>query len=271
MNLRIAYALSLLLLILSIPGVCGENPGNKLQQDLNKIFIKKIFIIRGFYSGTSLAYDPEGKLISVRKREPWTLNGYFEPSEIKLSEKEIILSGKRIYWSYNQVEGKSHLTRSGEITIITIGRSPEQQSLPLLLKSLHKVFLTGTESLVDSARPYWKKIILAGFDIKKTIQWNRTVLSKQDSTITKPVLLSNNPQPDYTEQAKQAHCEGGGILHVLITKEGNVKVQDIVVPMGLGLDENAIAACEKWKFKPALRNGKPVDMLSTIDFSFKIY
>jgi hypothetical protein len=40
--------------------------------------------------------------------------------------------------------------------------------------------------------------------------------------------------------------------------------------LGLGLDERAIAAVEKWKFRAGMRNGKPVATSALIQLSFRL-
>jgi TonB family protein len=40
--------------------------------------------------------------------------------------------------------------------------------------------------------------------------------------------------------------------------------------LGLGLDEKAIEAVSRWKFKPALRNGRPVRAAATIEVNFRL-
>jgi hypothetical protein len=40
---------------------------------------------------------------------------------------------------------------------------------------------------------------------------------------------------------------------------------------GLKMDENAIKALKKWRFKPALLNNQPVPIVLTVDTHFDIY
>jgi TonB family protein len=40
--------------------------------------------------------------------------------------------------------------------------------------------------------------------------------------------------------------------------------------LGLGLDEKAIEAVSRWKFRPALRNGHPVRAAATIEVNFRL-
>jgi TonB family protein len=273
MNLRIYYALSLLLLISSVPGVCGENPDDQIKNELEKTFNKKIFIIRNFYSGNYLKYDSEGTLISGGASGSWTTDGYFEPAEVKLSTKSTILKGKRIYWGYNPTEKKSRLFRGYDMTTIEFRRSAEQLTLPLILIPLNKVFITNREAIVDIVPPYWKKLILADFDlikVKPPYPSPKVLDTGTHKNITYPTILMKT-KPAYTEQARAARWSGTIMFTVIVRKDGSITVQDILSPLGLGLDENAVAACEKWKFKPGTVDGKPVDVQVTIEVVFKLY
>ena len=40
--------------------------------------------------------------------------------------------------------------------------------------------------------------------------------------------------------------------------------------LGFGLDQNAIQALKQWRFKPAMRDGMPVDVTLNIEVSFNL-
>jgi protein TonB len=42
------------------------------------------------------------------------------------------------------------------------------------------------------------------------------------------------------------------------------------VPLGLGLDDKAIAAVSQWKFDPAQKDGKPVAAAIGVQVEFKL-
>jgi TonB family protein len=44
----------------------------------------------------------------------------------------------------------------------------------------------------------------------------------------------------------------------------------ILRPLGMGLDEAAIAAVSQWKFSPATRNGTPVPVFTHIEMNFHL-
>ena len=45
----------------------------------------------------------------------------------------------------------------------------------------------------------------------------------------------------------------------------------VIRSLGLGLDEKAIEAVKRWKFKPATNNGTPVTAKATIEMNFRLW
>ncbi len=68
-------------------------------------------------------------------------------------------------------------------------------------------------------------------------------------------------EPDYPPQAKDRGIEGWVLFRYTVTREGRVK--DVVIldaqPKGLW-DRNTIRAVGNWRFQPALKDGKPVEI-----------
>ena len=83
--------------------------------------------------------------------------------------------------------------------------------------------------------------------------------------MTPPRAISPMPEPDYTDEARQAHIQGTVVLDVIIRADGTGKVNKVVQGLGYGLDEKAIEAFEKWRFDPGTIDGKPVDVQLQID------
>jgi len=44
----------------------------------------------------------------------------------------------------------------------------------------------------------------------------------------------------------------------------------VVKSLGMGLDEKAIEAVEKWKFKPGMKGGQAVNVRATIEVNFRL-
>ena len=85
-----------------------------------------------------------------------------------------------------------------------------------------------------------------------------------------PVEVLFKPKPDYTDEARKLKLEGEVLVHVLFTAAGEVRVLDVIRGLGHGLDENALRAAQQIKFKPAMRDGQPVDSTATVHIVFQL-
>jgi len=65
-------------------------------------------------------------------------------------------------------------------------------------------------------------------------------------------------QPEYTQAARSAGAEGRVRLELQIDEQGEVKNVRVIQGIGHGLDEAALAAAKRTRFRPATRCGKPV-------------
>jgi periplasmic protein TonB len=87
--------------------------------------------------------------------------------------------------------------------------------------------------------------------------------------VTSPSLISK-VEPEYSEAARKAKYQGTVILYVEVDPSGrptNIKVER---SLGLGLDEKAIEAVRKWKFRPGYKDGRPVTVAATVQVNFRL-
>lgn len=83
----------------------------------------------------------------------------------------------------------------------------------------------------------------------------------------RPVAL-NNPTPHYTEEARKNKIQGIVIARALVGVDGAVKQVRIVRGLPDGLDEQAIQAAYRIRFRPAVRGGRPVAEWTTVRINF---
>jgi TonB family protein len=88
--------------------------------------------------------------------------------------------------------------------------------------------------------------------------------------VGKPIILYKE-KAKYTEEARQNKVQGTVLLSAVFTKDG--RITDIRVIRGLpdGLTEKAIEAAQKIRFKPATKNGVPVNVRANLEFNFALY
>jgi len=76
--------------------------------------------------------------------------------------------------------------------------------------------------------------------------------------------------PVYPEIARKARIEGVAVLEATIDKGGNVVGVKVLRGLPMGLSEAAVQAVEKWKYRPATLNGRPVSVLMTVTIKFTL-
>ena len=89
-------------------------------------------------------------------------------------------------------------------------------------------------------------------------------------SVRPPVLLSQ-VDPEFSEEARKAKFSGNVEVYLWIDENGNPTHVKVVRGVGMGLDERAVEAVRRYKFKPALQNGKPVKVDLYVDVNFQIF
>jgi TonB family protein len=84
-----------------------------------------------------------------------------------------------------------------------------------------------------------------------------------------PATLVHRVNPDYPDSWKKQGLQGTVHLHITIAKDGNVR--DVKVVDGDSrLAKSAEKAVKQWRYKPALRNGEPVEVEATVAVAFAL-
>jgi TonB family protein len=279
----------LALLLMLIFGILAS-AAQTLEQDLEKNYAGKVLILRHPVDKSSQKYDAKGNLLSGGTEGPWTLDGGLQVARIQLFPDKLDIEGRRRLFVYDQ---SRNAMRPFEVkekdrpkVRIEIGLDAPLTSVDQADAAIHRVFISNETELIDSAPEYWRSFLIEqyrkpGSDKKaegeaqqlptasspeKPIRLDKAQL--QNATPPKAI---SSPEPDYSSEAKRFNVQGTMVLGVVIDKEGRLTQPRIIRPIGLGLDEKAIAGTRKWKFKPATLNGQPVAVEMAIEISFNLY
>jgi TonB family protein len=87
--------------------------------------------------------------------------------------------------------------------------------------------------------------------------------------LTAPVLLWKT-DPEYSEDARKARLQGTVVLRIEVNTNGQAQNISVRQHLGLGLDERAMEAVRRWKFKPGSLNGKPAVVLAYVEVNFRL-
>jgi TonB family protein len=87
--------------------------------------------------------------------------------------------------------------------------------------------------------------------------------------VSLPRILSNL-EPGYDEDSRRAKIEGIVVLYVVIDDRGLPSEIYLLKPLSPGLDANATSSVKKWRFSPAMKDGKPISYGATIEVKFRL-
>jgi len=87
---------------------------------------------------------------------------------------------------------------------------------------------------------------------------------------TTPVNILDKPRPEYTGEGRSLKIEGDVVLEMVFLANGSIQVSRVVSGLGHGLDEAATRAAQQIKFKPARRDGQPVDFPARVRIEFRL-
>jgi TonB family protein len=113
-------------------------------------------------------------------------------------------------------------------------------------------------------------ISTGGFGSEQVVHGGPKIVQADSGPPTNSVEIIFKPQPVYTEEARSLKLEGEVLLEVMFGANGVLHVNRVVKGLGHGLDEAATAAANKIRFKPALRNGQPMDSTAIVHVSFQM-
>ncbi|HVI07640.1 MAG TPA: energy transducer TonB [Candidatus Binatia bacterium] len=113
-------------------------------------------------------------------------------------------------------------------------------------------------------------VATGGFGAEQVVHQGPKIAQADSGPATSSVEITFKPNPVYTQEARDLKLEGEVLLEVLFNANGTLHVNRVVRGMGHGLDEAAIAAANKMRFKPAQRMGQPVDSTAVVHVLFQL-
>ena len=87
--------------------------------------------------------------------------------------------------------------------------------------------------------------------------------------VSAPILVAK-VEPEYSEEARKAKYSGTVLLSIVVGVDGLPRNVHVVRPLGLGLDEKAIEAVMKWRFRPGMKGGHAVPTAAQVEVNFRL-
>lgn len=89
--------------------------------------------------------------------------------------------------------------------------------------------------------------------------------------VTERARVLAKPEPQYTEDARRNQITGSVVLRVVFSRNGEVTNIRAIHALPFGLTERAIAAARQIRFRPATRDGRPVNVYMQLEYNFNLY
>ncbi len=161
--------------------------------------------------------------------------------------------------------------------VITIER--DAQHSDLLDAALNRVFHTGfDDSLTEVAPQYWRPwighqlhpdrpfpAIPVGVETGPGVRANQR---PKPDTIMYPRLV-HTEEPITTEAARIRGIASTSTIGLIVDEKGIPWDMVIVRPLGMGLDEMAVLTVMRFRFTPAVKNGRPVPVWINVQENFR--
>jgi TonB family protein len=85
-----------------------------------------------------------------------------------------------------------------------------------------------------------------------------------------PPSITDKPKPEYTAEGRNLRIEGDVVVDLVFLANGTIQINKVISGLGHGLDEAAVRAAQQIKYKPAKREGQPVDYPARVRIEFRL-
>ena len=282
---KVTAALLVVTLLSMRPAWAGD-----LEKQVKFDYLEKVLTLRHFYSGEHLKFHSDGTLQGDAPVGLWTLDGQIEVEDVHLRGAWLVMKGRRIHRTF---DAQSNL--QDQLSTVENGRDKLQKDLEKALRRLkveieielpndtpsqkdieaaiHAVFLSPSEFMSDIVPSYWHDYLAKREGRPQTPPQPKkdTLLAIKPGGGVSAPHVHFSPEPEFSEEARKAKYQGTTLISLVVDPSGAPRDLQIVRPLGLGLDEKAIAAVSTWKFDPARRDGQPVAVTIMVEVMFHLY
>ncbi len=87
--------------------------------------------------------------------------------------------------------------------------------------------------------------------------------------VSAPSVLAK-VDPEYSEAGRRLHAQGTILLDIVIQPDGTARDFRVLKSLGYGLDEKAVEAVRKWRFKPGMKDGNAVPVRAHVEVNMRL-
>ncbi len=259
-----------------------------LEKQVKFDYLDKVLTLRHFYSGEHLKFNSDGTLQGNAPIGPWTLDGQIEVEDVGLHGAQLVIKGRRIHRIIDaqhnlgdqlRIVEKNNDKKSKELmkelrrqkVEIEIQLASEKPDGKEVASAIDAVYLTSPESMMDIVPSYWRAYFAKQEGKPQSSPNQKKIAFYKVGGGVIPPHVTISPDPEYSDDARKAKYQGTVIIWLVVDSSGAPTDLQIVRPIGMGLDEKAIAAISTWKFEPAQKDGEPVPVAINVEVTFRLY
>jgi TonB family protein len=79
------------------------------------------------------------------------------------------------------------------------------------------------------------------------------------------------PEAEFSDEARRNKYQGICMISVIVDARGYPRNLRVIRSLGMGLDEKALEAVQRYRFKPAMKDGKPVAAMISVMVNFRLF
>jgi TonB family protein len=288
---------AILIFCLAASAAISAAPAQEVEQSLKQQFEGKVLVLRHSLQGNSQEYDSDGKVLKGGAEGPWTLYGRIKVDEVELSADNLLLKGHRVDYKFDPSVGQLVPFVNKVRMQVKVSLQQPPKKLAEADDVLSRVFAFTKKDVVDSAPEFWRAYLDAHIEPRPPEKKVEKVAPPAEAPDKHPELLVRDantpghdetrpfkigrgvqaPQPLFTPapafpvKADNDNSQGIVVLNVTVDTAGKVQNIRLVRPVGMGMEEAAVAAVKTWRFKPANHEGEPVAVEINIEVAFNKY
>jgi TonB family protein len=80
-----------------------------------------------------------------------------------------------------------------------------------------------------------------------------------------------SPEAEFSEEARRQKYQGICVVSIIVDAHGVPQSARVTRSLGMGLDEKALEAVRSYRFRPAVKDGKPVASYVSVEVNFRLY
>ncbi len=236
------------------------------QADLEARLLHKPLYLRNLWRGDNLHFDANGHLLGDQAHISFTLSG-IELDKLIIKDGKLVLQGRRIGLEFHRDVPKRITLRHGAMggpEEVKIEVDPSSDFTP----ALDLIFADSLVDLVPTLPFYWQpyaQTCILGKPEPATAK--PPLVGTSASNVTAPKVI-RSVDPVFSDAARQLDYGGSTLVKVTIGDTGKITQASVVRPLGLGLDEQALAAVVQYQFEPARKGGQPISVEVRFEVNF---